>query len=47
MNIKGPKSFQDLRTVGNTIYPTYKETCSILDLLSDDEYIEKTLKEGH
>ena len=46
-HIKGPKCFKDLKTVGENIHDTFKETCSALQLLSDDTYIEKTLKEAN
>ena len=46
-HIRGPKCFKDLKTVKEKIYDTYKETCSALNLLSDDSYIEKTLIEAN
>ena len=34
--IKGATSFEDLRTVNNDLYPTFKEACLKLGLLEDD-----------
>ncbi|XP_054259503.1 uncharacterized protein LOC128984227 [Macrosteles quadrilineatus] len=44
--IRGPKSFIDLRTVGNTVFDTYKETCQALGLLEDDQIWKNTLEEA-
>ncbi|XP_074304071.1 uncharacterized protein LOC141638608 [Silene latifolia] len=39
--VKGPKSFEDIRTVNKVIHPTFKEACYALGLLGDDkEYID-------
>ncbi|KAG4958871.1 hypothetical protein JHK87_035504 [Glycine soja] len=38
---KGPTSFEDIRTVANIQYPTYRETCFAMGFLQDDrEYVE-------
>lgn len=34
--VKGPTCFQDIRTVGGTIYSTYKAACNALGLLDGD-----------
>ena len=33
----GKKSFEDLRTVNNITYESYKETCRTLGMMKDDE----------
>ncbi|XP_074305621.1 uncharacterized protein LOC141640840 [Silene latifolia] len=35
--VKGPKSFEDIRTVNKVIHPTFKEACYALGLLGDDK----------
>lgn len=38
---KGCTSYEDIRTVNNEVYPTFKDACYILGLLDDDkEYID-------
>ncbi|KAF1859858.1 hypothetical protein Lal_00028041 [Lupinus albus] len=40
-SIKGPCNYEDIRTVNNVIYPTFRETCFAMGFLEDDrEYIE-------
>ena len=34
--VKGPESYEDLRTVSNTLYPTFREACIARGLLADD-----------
>ena len=39
--VKGPRSYEEIRTVKGIIYKTYKDACYALGLLDDDkEYIE-------
>lgn len=39
--VKGPRSFEEIRTVNGVVYPSFKEACYSLGLLDDDkEYIE-------
>ncbi|XP_035832001.1 uncharacterized protein LOC110870495 [Helianthus annuus] len=45
--VKGPKSFEDIRTVNGNLYPTFRDACYALGLLDDDnEYIE-AIKEAN
>ena len=42
---KGPTSFEDIRTVANIQYATYRETCFAMGFLQDDrEYVEAMKK---
>lgn len=43
---KGCKSFQDIRTVGYNIYPTYRSACEALGLLGDDKEWTIALEEA-
>lgn len=44
---KGPCSYEDIRTVGDIQYPTFREACFAMGLLEDDrEYIE-AIKEAN
>jgi hypothetical protein len=42
----GATSFENLRTIGGTTYPTFKEACIALGLLQDDEEWDQCLKEA-
>ena len=44
-DVKGPKSFEDLRKVDGKICFTYQEACKERGLLEDDAHWEATLKE--
>lgn len=38
---KGPRNYEEIKTVGNIIYHTFKEVCFVMGFLEDDkEYIE-------
>ncbi|XP_021999308.1 uncharacterized protein LOC110896161 [Helianthus annuus] len=49
--VKGPRSFEEIRTVNGKVFPTFREACYALGLLDDDnEYIEAIKEasfEGH
>ena len=35
--IKGPRSFEEIRTINNVLYPTFRSACYALGLLDDDK----------
>ena len=45
-NVRGPKSFEDIRTVDGIIHGTFRETCLSLGLLEDDRHWDQTLEEA-
>ncbi|XP_022023539.2 uncharacterized protein LOC110923789 [Helianthus annuus] len=45
--VKGPKSFEEIRTVNGEVFPTFRDACYARGLLDDDkEYIE-AIKEAY
>lgn len=46
MNVRGPTSFEHLRTVNSITFPTYQGACKELGLLEGDEHWEKTLSDA-
>ncbi|CAH1439621.1 unnamed protein product, partial [Lactuca virosa] len=47
-NVRGPTSFEDIRTVNRGICPTFRDACYALGLLDDDrEYIEDIKEASH
>lgn len=44
--VRGPTSYEDLRTVGNFTHTTFKETCYALGLLNDDKEWNDALNEA-
>ncbi|XP_061394301.1 uncharacterized protein LOC133329850 [Musca vetustissima] len=45
-NVRGPTSFENLRTVDGKICATYREACQKLQLLESDDHWETTLAEA-
>ncbi|XP_022848336.1 uncharacterized protein LOC111370722 [Olea europaea var. sylvestris] len=45
-HVKGPKSFQDLRTVNNIVVPTYREATFFHGLIGGNNYCEMCLNEA-
>lgn len=46
INVRGPKSFQQLRTVDGYLCPTYRDACQRLDLLESDTHWDTTLSDA-
>jgi hypothetical protein len=44
VNVRGPTSFQQLRTVTGHLCATYREACQLLQLLENDSHWDNTLK---
>jgi len=44
--VRGPNSFEDLRTVNGQIYATFREACQIRGLLEDDTHWNATMLEA-
>lgn len=44
--VKGPTSFEDIRTVNGRVYPTYKDACYVLGLLNDDKEWHEAIQEA-
>lgn len=44
--VRGPKSFTDLRSFNNEIYPTFKDACRVRGLLEDDGEWSLCLREA-
>ena len=45
-SVRGPRSFQDLRTVNGEICQTFRDACQKLGLLEGDQHREETLREA-
>ncbi|XP_062541344.1 uncharacterized protein LOC134209376 [Armigeres subalbatus] len=46
VNVRGPRSFQDLRTVDGQLCATYREACQRLRLLENDAHWDHTLADA-
>ena len=44
--MKGPTSFEDLRTVNDVLYDTFKSACVVRGLLEDDKEWRQCLNEA-
>lgn len=45
-HIRGPKSFEDLKTIDGKLFPTYREACLELGLLENDNHWHLALQEA-
>ena len=46
VNVRGPTSFQQLRTINGHLCATYREACQLLQLLQNDSHWDNTLKDS-
>lgn len=46
MNVRGPTSFEQLRTVNGHLCATYREACELWYLLENDSHWDDTLKDS-
>lgn len=46
VNVRGPTSFQQLKTVNGYLCETYREACQLLQLLENDSHWDNTLKDS-
>lgn len=44
--VRGPTSFEHIRTIDGVVHPTYREACQVLGLLEDDQHWDRTLTEA-
>ena len=40
-NVKGPGSFEEIRTINGIVYPTFHSACVLLGLFDDNTEIKK------
>jgi len=43
---KGLTTFEDIRTIANVQYPTYREACFVVGFLQDDREFVEAIKEA-
>ena len=46
MIVKGPKTYEDIRTYNGVVYKTFKDACAARGLLSDDKEWYNTFEEA-
>lgn len=46
VNVRGPTSFKQLKTVNGQLCATYREACQLLNLLENDSHWDDTLKDS-
>ncbi|KAF1870726.1 hypothetical protein Lal_00026442 [Lupinus albus] len=46
-SIKGPCNYEEIRTVNNVIYPTFREACFAMGFLEDDRNYIEAIKESN
>ena len=46
-HIRGPTCYEDLRTVGDEVYDTYRDACYALGLVDDDKEYIGAITEAH
>ena len=44
--IKGPRSYEDIRTINGKVYETYRAACDALGLLEDDREFVNAIEEA-
>ena len=45
LHVPNPTSFENIRTIDDEVYPSYRETCVAMGLVKDDNEAEKALSE--
>lgn len=46
INVRGPTSFKDLRTVNGQLCATYRQACQELNLLENDAHLDTALADA-
>ena len=44
--VRGPTSYEDIRTVDGVLYPTYEDACYALGLMDDDKEFIEAIKDA-
>jgi len=45
--VRGPTSYEDLKSIDGIVYETYREACERFDLLKNDKHWDNTLSEAN